>query len=695
MMDDELFLGKVFRNEANWARMEPLAVRVAGEWTRIENAVESFPKEGKIFSRRGLLNAPTDSLWTFTRRPNELRDLHGPDLLLAENIVRATPIVDLSSISLEMARRRLFNEGVHLPLEFSSVTAVALLSDDLFCDVTLTRSADGFWRSSSLSRPVQLKEMPNGWKSSLDFNGLRVIPAQTIPHAAVIRTVNWCSDQDFIERVIDRFRKFMQGVGDTPYARPSRDAVKYISRALRQADLMPGEDNGIVLDMERLQTDWPILEARLEASEELASLILDLKSTKDKVAAATELATRHALEEARPSLERQVREETETSLTEARRQRDELSAEVLNLEQRRARASSDLAELERLCNERREQQKAMSDGLSAVASELRTSLAQSPVQGHPALSFIAERLEGMLTQHDYHGPSLIPPAMPPWGTGMPSGACDEIGYGSLTAVISEEAKRHGIDENALRLTDIFARAGELVLLCGPQAELTLRAYARCISTGVYRTMALDPSIIGLDDLWRAPGTQTPTAFAHAWQAALGAPDCFHILCMRDIDAAPYRLWLASFQTVLQSASRPTNLLVFATTTGRSDTQAGMGSPDDSPSGYLVPVFPGVHDAGAVAALASAVAPVPPPSRLSVAPDTVPTGSAAGDWLTRVVTFDLPPGVLARLARFRNQFIGDDAEHLMTAVQKWGQFLDSRDATSLPSTLRDGYTSMTN
>ncbi|MEX3955997.1 hypothetical protein [Trinickia sp. EG282A] len=694
-MDDELFLGKVFRNEASWARMEPLAVRTAGQWKRIENAVERFPTQGKIFSARPLLNAPIDSLWTFTQRPNERRDLNGPDLLLAEDIVRATPIVDLSSMSLEMARRRLFNQGVDLPLEFSSVTAVILLLDDLFCDVTLTRSADGLWRSNSLSRPVQLKEMPSGWKSSVDFNGLQVIPAQAIPHTPVIKTVNWCSDQDFIERVIDRFRKFMQGVGDTPYARPSRDAVKYISRALRQADLMPGEDNDILLDMERLRVDWPILEARLDASEALSSLVLDLKSTKEKVQAAAELATRRSLEEARPSLERQVREEIEASLTESRRQLEELSGEVLNLEQRRTRASSDLAELERLCNESHEQQKAISDGLSAIASELRTSLAQCPGQGHPALSFIAERLEGMLTQHGYHGPSLIPPVMPPWGTGLPSGACNEIGYGSLTAVIGEEAKRHGIDESALRLTDIFARAGELILLCGPQAELALRAYARCISAGVYRTMALDPSIIGLDDLWRAPGTQTPTAFAHAWQAALGAPDCFHILCMRDIDAAPYRLWLASFQTVLQSASRPTNLLVFATTTGRSDAQPGVGSPDDSWSGYLVPVFPGVHEAGAVAALASAVAPVPPPSRLSVAPDTVPTGSIAGDWLTRVVTFDLPPGVLARLARFRNQFIGDDAEHLMTAVQGWGQFLGSRDATSLPSTLRDGYASMTN
>src|SRR5260370_39021280 len=105
-----------------------------------------FPTQGRIFSTRPLPNAPLDSLWTFTRRSSEPRDQNGPDLLLAEDIVRATPIIDLSSISLEMARRRLFTQGVNLPLEFSSVTAVVLLSDDLFCDVGLTRSADGLWR---------------------------------------------------------------------------------------------------------------------------------------------------------------------------------------------------------------------------------------------------------------------------------------------------------------------------------------------------------------------------------------------------------------------------------------------------------------------------------------------------------------------------------------------------------------------
>lgn len=344
-MENELFLGKVIRSEASWARMEPLAMRTEGQWKKIENPVEMFPTQGKVFSTRPLANAPLDSLWTFTQRPNERRDLNGPDHLLAEDIVRATPIVDLSSISLEMARRILFNQGVDLPLESSSVTAVVLVSDELFCDVTLTRSADGLWRSIGITRPVQLKEVPKGWKSPLEFNGLQVVPAQAIPHGPVIRTVNWCSDQDFTEHVIERFRKYMQNVGDTSYARPSRDLVKYISRALRQADLMPGEGNDIVLDMERLQADWPILEARLEASEELSSLILGLKSSREKIAAAVEVATRQAIEEERPKIERQVREDAETSLAEVRRRFEELLGAVEDLERQRAHAEQDLADL--------------------------------------------------------------------------------------------------------------------------------------------------------------------------------------------------------------------------------------------------------------------------------------------------------------------------------------------------------------
>ncbi|MEZ2349800.1 hypothetical protein [Caballeronia sp. RCC_10] len=693
-MDDELFLGKVIRNEASWARMEPLAVRIAGQWKKIENPLELFPTQGRVFSTRPLLNAPMDSLWTFTQRPNERRDMNGPDLLLAEDIVRATPIVDLSSISLETARRRLFNQGVDLAVEFSTVTTVILLPGDLFCDIALTRNPDGLWRSGSLTRPVQLKEMPKGWKSSLEFYGLRVMPAQDVPHGPVVRTVNWCSDQDFVERVIERFRKFMQNVGDTPYARPSKDAVKYISRALRQADLMPGQDNDILLDMERLQADWPILETRLAASEQLSSLILGLKGTKEKVEAEVELARRRAADEARPVIERQVRLEAEASLAASQRQLDALQEEVLKLEERRAHASTDLDDLEKRRVDIQTQQSAISDGLRSVAAELRTSLAQSPFQTRPALSFVAERLEDMLTEHGYHGPSLLPSALPPWANSVASDGPAEIGYDALTMRISQESKRHGVEEEALRLIDIFARSGELVLLCGPQSELALQAYASCVSGGSYRTMPLDPSTIGLDDLWRAPGTQAPTAFAHAWQAALGAPDSPHILCIRDIDAAPYRLWLASFRTVLQGAARPPNLLVFAMSTGRNEGQSVAPAGDDNRSDYLVPVCPEIHREGAVCALASAVAPLTSSSRLTIDPNAVPSDLEANDWMRRVVTLDLPPSALIRLARFRNRFMSD-AEQLMAAVQGWGQFLGSKDMTHLPSCISDGLTAMTN
>lgn len=301
----------------------------------------------------------------------------------------------------------------------------------------------------------------------------------------------------------------------------------------------------------------------------------------------------------------------------------------------------------------------------------------------------------MLNERGHHGPPLIPPAMPPWGAGFADVACAEIGCDALIARISEEAKRHGVEENALKLVDIFARAGELVLLCGAQSELALQAYARCISAGLYRTMALDPSIIGLDDLWRAPGTQTPTALAHAWQAALSEPNLFHIVCMRDVDAAPYRLWLASFQAVLQSASRPSNLLVFAIATGRGDARPTIASPATDRSAHLVPICPGVHADGAVSALSAVVLPLPPPSRLTIDTDVVPTNTVSSDWLRRVVTLDLPPNMLVRLARFANRFNGNDAEANMAAVQGWGQFLGSKEATNLPSCLRDGYTALVN
>lgn len=160
--------------------------------------------------------------------------------------------------------------------------------------------------------------------------------------------------------------------------------------------------------------------------------------------------------------------------------------------------------------------------------------------------------------------------------------------------LADEAESHGVLPQDLALLDGFARAGEIVLLLGDQAELALRAYARCVAGGEIRSHALDPSSIGLDDLWRVPGTGRPTAFALAWHRAQVSPETTVLLCLRDLDAAPFRLWLASLHSVMQAPDRPRNLLLLSTSFGLSGGDEEEQPGTEQLRHHLVALMPGLH-----------------------------------------------------------------------------------------------------
>jgi hypothetical protein len=117
--------------------------------------------------------------------------------------------------------------------------------------------------------------------------------------------------------------------------------------------------------------------------------------------------------------------------------------------------------------------------------------------------------------------------------------------------------------------------------------------------------------------------------------------------------------------------------------------------DDNLSSCVVPVFPGVHAAGAASALDSVIPPIPSPSRLSVGAEAEGNEVSAGSWLGQLVALDAPPSVLSRLAKFTNRFDCDDPNSAMKDIQNWGRFLASKQATNLASCLKDGYAALAN
>ncbi|MFC0126227.1 hypothetical protein [Ralstonia solanacearum] len=693
-MNDTLYLGKVLFVGDTFARLGPLAFESNGRWVPIADKATLFPPDGKVFSPgRRLRGAVTDSMWTFRRRANE-RIEPGKDDFLVDEAHEAIPIVNLSELPIEQARQRLFNQGVSVASPYEYTQALVILAGGLSCTLGLSQSEDGFWRAEPASSPVPLFAIPREWANLRAGEELSYVPANSAPTSSPVKFVNWCGDKEFVERILDQFRKHSQNVAEGKYGRLSKESVQHIARALERAELFPGNEEDVALNFERLKASWPILEARLAASEQLSDFVLESSVAKNVIDAAARAAEQRTSELVREKVEQQVRRELEATLTDVVVRRDEITKDLASLTQRRASLEEELREIERLCALGRDEQRALSLGIQGIVRNLRDAFEGVPSLELSAARTIVGRLEQVIGENA-GPPSLMPSYVAPWAKRIECPGTVDIEYTALTSRMQAEAVAHAVAVNDLLLIDAFARGGELLLLLGPQSELALAAYARCITSGAVRFFHLDPSVIGLEDLWRIPGTQQPTAMAYAWNAAEAEPDRFHIVCLRNIDAAPLHLWLKSLSAVLQSTSRPRNLLFFATLAASQQDQKGRPTGGSCPyQEWLIPIQVGVHPDGALSALASVATPSSPVSRLSPDSPVAIEDALSPDWLKQVALLKAEPTLVVRMARLTEAVLRVSSAELQSCIFSWARFLNSSaEPDALPLSLRAGYATL--
>lgn len=562
-----IFQGKVQYATSTYCRLLPLAKLEGKTWKAIANPEEQFPSEGRLFCLDSApANAPKDSVWSFSARRNP-RQGHGPDEFLAEDLEPAIPIVDLSSLSLESARRQLFEVGVKLPPLAVGMGCV-LFTGELCAKFRLVREASsGLFRATPSIELIPLYRAFPAWKTSITIDGIRYLPRGESMSSQVVQRVDWSSDADFVEHVLKRFRRLGQRFADTEYELPAKHAVAFVARALRESGVLPDGEEDFAQINERLRAQWPLIQTRLADAYEFRELILGSKPAKQIIDRATARAVANLSDNLRAELEPEIRRELESEFDTLRRDRDRVLDEIDEVRKELQSLRSERDEVERLCAGARKALKSINATLGEEMANIRESLRDLSAPELPFARAVVARLEaamGACTNEE--SVSLLPSALPPWG--VPARAkvspMRRVTPSELGERLNAEAEAHGIDATDLVALDAFARAGEIVLLLGDSAERALWAYARCVSGGVLRTMSLDPSCIGLDDLWRTPGDHLPTAFAHAWMEARAEPDITVLVCLRGLDATPFQLWLMALESILRSPERPPNLLIVAT-----------------------------------------------------------------------------------------------------------------------------------
>ncbi len=635
-MSQSLYLGRPLYQPLPHTRIEPLALAEDGGWRTYSNWTQALPNEGRVFAPR-LPGFAATELFAFHVEPNP-RGPQDKDQLVVVEPRKLFEVLDFRRVPSEIVRSRLVERGIPRMLSGSD-TVVAALGHGTCAVVKMVR------------HPVS-----DRWVADIEglecleiysfnerlFEGDRIddrwiaVPGLTIGIA--LSVVNWCRDADFLDTVLKRLRK-INGAGAL-----TRAQISQVVMQLDRADLMPAGGADLDPMATRLRDFAPILNSNLEKVDEIVTVLGDLDSVRERLEA--EIGARQASLEAeiRREVETRVLRELEESLADLNAERDRLAQEAAVMQSAADEAKAE-ADAKRVALERA--RSAFTEELGLILSELN----EAPPDGAAGLDTVVSRLVSRLGER---GGAFEVAANrgPPWAT--PRFTAAELKtWSEFEQTLDTMARRWGYASEDLRLADVAARAGRLVLLPEESGAKFVACYADALAGGGFARNTLDPSVICVDDLWRQPGSVHVTAFARVWATARLIPTRYHIVLLDGLHRTPTALWLPSLFEVLDDVRRPDNLLVFATM-GEDfvDPQRVWSGPDTS----LTALTPKASQGTSPRILARASGVRQPQTCFDALQAPVPAAAEIVNFLTNIETGGSPMSLEVAAAAYRAAWV---------------------------------------
>ena len=162
--------------------------------------------------------------------------------------------------------------------------------------------------------------------------------------------------------------------------------------------------------------------------------------------------------------------------------------------------------------------------------------------------------------------SLLPDVLPPWSIVQKRVDPKTIDISELDLIYNQLACTYGYKKRNVAVFDRLLRTNHLILLINEYAHLFIEQYSRFVCGGRLSHIPMDASFIGVDDLWRSPGTHLPTGFAYAWQNAVNNPHDYYIVHLTGVLEIGYSGLFHQLNDILTYSNRPKNLLVVCSLT---------------------------------------------------------------------------------------------------------------------------------
>jgi hypothetical protein len=583
-MNAPFYLGRCLFENDRYTRLEPLLRVEQGGWMPIPNRRRIFPEVGCVFAvERPIVGSTEGSLWLFRPEANtRLKPGDERDLYVAVDPREPIQIVDLAGLGeIEAVRRAVVEEGL-AQREIVARELLIVIAQGQCVRLRLDLDHNTHkWRPAEpdkLERLAVFEFDPGCYAGAKLDQKCFVIPGREPDKK--LSAVDWSSDFDFLPRILKKLKRTAPLHSGGDMQEFSRRAIERMVSALRDGEILATEPEMADAMLRRLQNFVPALEKRLDAVSAIAEALAATPAVTASIATHVAKARERAIDEMRNEFRPIVEAELKAEQAQALENLQMIETDIAALQAEHDRIKQDLAELQL---EREVQQAALHDDLRHIAGTL--DKATNALQRG---SETAVRL-GLLPSAGTGSQDLAP-----WAC---SSDCqgDLLELPQLRTALNEAERSAGLPDHSLLELDVLARAGEIPLIFGADAERALTRYASIVAGGDLFRSVLDPTTLGIDDIWRQPSTGSPAVFAQAWRAALKSPGQIILAVLDNVDVHHLLSWmprLASFCAL----NRPANLLIVATPTLR---MAGEISGNEVLSACL----PFEVDGGAAAAAA--------------------------------------------------------------------------------------------
>lgn len=554
-----LFIGTLLYDHRQYSRILPKAVAADGAWTQPEDWSAYFPTEGRVYAPRKPAEIAAGELFAFDVVESQARE-RGPDQFHLGNYFVLEELLDMRHLRSEEARRKLVETGVQRSGKVEDV--VVALAEGRCVRLRLKPAPDGVRSVADVDglEALTVYELsPENFENSRVDRQHFVIPNVTVGRE--IGVVDWSLDIDFLERVLHRMRR-TASAGTLGQSFPqSRAQIKSVVSALQRADLLPANGEDLQAMRDRLKDFSDQLPANIRNLEEAIRSIAAMSGMKERLAR-LEVSERARVQvEVRESVEREVREHVE-------RESGGLGARLEALRKEVDVAVGNVADASKALESLRSAKAAIKTELDGLVTNLREALTEDEKDGPRSRTELASRIEKVLAGQGLLV-DLSGTADAPWTWQSEDIEATPTSWDEFPDRLRSAAKLFGFEPADLDIADKIARAGMMVVFPQQVAHDFLRCYATAIAAGAFAVQALDPSVVGLSDIWREPGFPRQTPFARAWRRSIANPSRFHIVLLDGLDRTPIDLWLPSLAKVLDAADRPKNLLVAGCLSGRS------------------------------------------------------------------------------------------------------------------------------